>query len=339
MKSSATNHAKLISVIIPVLNEEPNILPAYKAVSAIFDGLAPTYGGEILFTDNHSTDGTFDEIQKLAEKDHRVRGLRFSRNVGYQKSIETGYFQSKGSAVIQLDCDLQDPPELILEFIRLWEKGYMVVYGVRQERAEGWFINTARKSFYRLVNALSDEALPLDAGDFRLVDRRLLDELQKMEDAQPYLRGAIANLGFDQIGVPFRRLPRTIGASKFSFLSYVKFAMNGILNHSIVPLRIATYFGLCISFVTFLSALGYLAGRLFFGKDWPAGFATIILLLLSSLSITAMFLGVIGEYIARIYRQIKKQWPVIVEREAFHPRAGGISTLLEPLVDGVHKDS
>ena len=335
MKPSAAAHAKLISVIIPVLNEEPNILPAYKAVSAILDGLAPKYEGEILFTDNHSTDATFNEIQKLAAKDPRVRGLRFSRNVGYQKSIETGYFQSKGSAVIQLDCDLQDPPELIQEFIRLWEKGYMVVYGVRQERAEGWFINTARKCFYRLVTTLSDEALPLDAGDFRLVDRRLLDELQKLEDAQPYLRGAIANLGFDQIGVPFRRLPRTNGTSKFSFFSYVRFALNGILNHSIVPLRIASYCGLIISFVTFLSAFGYLAGRLFFGKDWPAGFATTILLLLSSFSITAMFLGIIGEYIARIYRQIKKQWPVIVEKEASHPSASEFSRLSKSVVDGV----
>lgn len=305
---------KLISVIIPVFNEEPNIRPAYEAVSAALDRLAARYDWEILFTDNHSSDRTFAEIEILAAKDPRVGGLRFSRNVGYQKSIETGYFNSKGDAVVQLDCDLQDSPELIVDFVRLWEEGYKVVYGVRRDRPEGFAIHAARKLFYRLVRALSEDDLPLDAGDFRLVDRQLLVELQKLEDFQPYLRGAISNLGFRQIGVPYSRAARERGESKFSMMGYIGFALDGILNHSVVPLRIASYFGLAVSTLTLVAAFGYLAGRMILGKEWPAGFATTTFLILASLSIIAMFLGIIGEYLARIYKQVKRQWPVIVEK-------------------------
>jgi len=292
-----------------------NIRPVYSAVTALMDPISERYHLEIVFTDNHSTDGTFEEIAKISEGDPRVRGLRFSRNVGYQKSIETGYFRSNGDAAVQLDCDLQDPPALILEFIRYWEQGYKVVYGIRRDRSEGWLINAARKLFYRLVRALSEDDLPLDAGDFRLVDRQLLLELQKREDPQPYLRGSIAAMGFEQMGIPYARAARKLGESKFSFLGYVRFAMNGILNHSIVPLRIATYFGLTISILTFTLAMGYLAGKLILGKDWPAGFATSVFLQLASTSVTAMFLGIIGEYLARIYRQLKRPCTAIVERE------------------------
>ena len=220
-----------------------------------------------------------------------------------------------GDAAVQIDCDLQDPPSVILEFIRKWEEGYCVVYGVRASRKERWWMTTTRKLFYRIIDSLSEDDLPLDAGDFRLIDRCVLNELRKIDDYQPYLRGTIAALGFQQIGIPYDRSERQHGESKFSFRELIGLALDGILNHSVVPLRIATYLGLTISITTLLGTIGYIVGRLVLGKNWPPGFASVIILLLSSLSLNALFLGIIGEYLGRIYHQIKRRPLTIVERE------------------------
>jgi len=310
-----TERKRLISICVPVFNEESNIDPLYSALLPIMDQLSERYEFELLFTDNHSTDRTFEALEQLAQRDVRVRAIRFSRNFGFQRSIATSYANARGDAAIQIDCDLQDPPALILDFVRKWEEGYKVVYGVRNMRREGWGMNVVRKTFYRIIDWLSEDELPLDAGDFRLVDRCILDELQKFEDNQPYLRGAIAALGFDQIGIPYNRAERQRGKSKFSFGELIGLALDGILNHSVVPLRIATYLGLAISVITFLGLVGYAIGRLFLGKDWPPGFATTIILILGSLSLNALFLGIIGEYLGRIYRQVKRRPLTIVERE------------------------
>jgi len=310
-----TERKRLISICVPVFNEESNIEPLYSALLPIMDQLSERYEFELLFTDNHSTDRTFEALEQLAQRDVRVRAIRFSRNFGFQRSIATSYANARGDAAIQIDCDLQDPPALILDFVRKWEEGYKVVYGVRNMRREGWGMNVVRKTFYRIIDWLSEDELPLDAGDFRLVDRCILDELQKFEDNQPYLRGAIAALGFDQIGIPYNRAERQRGKSKFSFGELIGLALDGILNHSVVPLRIATYLGLTISVITFLGLVGYAIGRLFLGKDWPPGFATTIILILGSLSLNALFLGIIGEYLGRIYRQVKRRPLTIVERE------------------------
>ena len=310
-----TERKRLISICVPVFNEESNIEPLYSALLPIMDQLSERYEFELLFTDNHSTDRTFEALEQLAQRDVRVRAIRFSRNFGFQRSIATSYANARGDAAIQIDCDLQDPPALILDFVRKWEEGYKVVYGVRNLRKEGWGMNIVRKTFYRIIDWLSEDELPLDAGDFRLVDRCILDELQKFEDNQPYLRGAIAALGFDQIGIPYNRAERQRGKSKFSFGELIGLALDGILNHSVVPLRIATYLGLTISMITFLGLVGYAIGRLFLEKDWPPGFATTIVLILGSLSLNALFLGIIGEYLGRIYRQVKRRPLTIVERE------------------------
>jgi glycosyltransferase involved in cell wall biosynthesis len=310
-----TERKRLISICVPVFNEESNIEPLHSALLPIMNQLSERYEFELLFTDNHSTDRTFEALEQLAQRDVRVRAIRFSRNFGFQRSIATSYANARGDAAIQIDCDLQDPPQLILDFVRKWEEGYKVVYGVRNLRKENWWMNIVRKTFYRIIDWLSEDELPLDAGDFRLVDRCILDELQKFEDNQPYLRGAIAALGFDQIGIPYNRAERLRGRSKFSFAELIGLALDGILNHSVVPLRIATYLGLAISMITFLGLVGYAIGRLFLGKDWPPGFATTIILILGSLSLNALFLGIIGEYLGRIYRQVKRRPLTIVERE------------------------
>jgi dolichol-phosphate mannosyltransferase len=309
----AGSDKRLLSLIVPVFNEQENIRPLYEAVVRVMGSLASRYDYELIFTDNHSTDGTFEAIGRLARLDSGVRVIRFSRNFGYQRSIFTGYCSAGGDAAIQLDCDLQDPPELIPEFVRLWEKGFEVVYGVRRSRKEGWWIRTLRKGFYRLIHLLSEDRLPVDVGDFRLVGRRVLEQLKGMEDTRPYLRGAIASLGFEQIGVEYDRPERMFGQSKFPFGELVGLALDGILNHSIVPLRVATYTGIAVSLITIIGIIGYGVGKLLFKQDWPAGFATTTVLLLLSISLNALFLGIIGEYLGRIYQQVKRRPVTVIE--------------------------
>lgn len=305
----------LISICVPVYNEEENIEPLYGALVPVMAQVSDRYDFELLFTDNHSSDRTFEVLERLARRDSRVRVMRFSRNFGFQRSILTAYISARGAAAVEIDCDLQDPPALILEFIHKWESGYRVVYGVRSARKESWWMNLTRGVFYRLIDSLSEDELPLDAGDFRLVDRCVLEELRKFEDYQPYLRGTIAALGFDQIGIPYDRAERQHGESKFSFRELMGLALDGILNHSVVPLRIATYLGLAISGSTLVAIFGYLIGRVVLGKNWPPGFASIVVLILGSLSLNALFLGIIGEYLGRIYRQVKRRPLTIIERE------------------------
>jgi glycosyltransferase involved in cell wall biosynthesis len=304
----------LISVVVPVLNERENISAVHSRVSAVFEGIADCYALEFVFTDNHSDDGTFDEIVRLAAADPRVRGFRFSRNYGFQRSILEGLRRAAGDAAIELDADLQDPPEIIPEFLRLWREGYAVVYGVRKKRPDPWHVALARRVFYRAVDWLSEDPLPVDAGDFRLVDRRVLDVLKNLDDAQPYLRGSIAAMGFDQIGVDYERDARRSGESKFTFGDMLALSVDGILNHSIVPLRIATFTGLAVSVLSLLSLVGYVVARFAFGWDWPAGFATTTVLILLGIGLNALFLGIAGEYLGRIYRQVKRGPNTIVER-------------------------
>lgn len=311
---------KCVSLVVPVYNEEENVEAFYRETRGVMQSLAPKYDYEFVFTDNHSSDRTFELLRQLAASDPRVRVLRFSRNYGYQRSILTGYQNASGDAAIQLDCDGQDPPELIPEFLRQWEGGFEVVYGVRRSRQEGWLINVARKAFYRLIDLLSEDKLPYDSGDFRLVGRRVLDELRRLNDCHPYLRGFIATLGFSQLGVPYDRRARTRGESKFSLAALTRLAVDGILSQSTVPLRVATICGAAVSALTLLACVAYLTAKLVFRLDWPAGFATTTILILASTSINAIFLGIIGEYLGRIYQQLKKPPHVVVEEELNSPK-------------------
>jgi len=303
----------LISIVVPVFNEELNIEPFLTEVNGVLDPLSADYEFEFVFTDNHSTDRTFTVLRQLAAGDSRIRAYRFSRNFGYQRSIMTGYSRARGAAAIQMDVDLQDPPSLLPQFLQVWKEGADVVYGIRIKRQEGWLITLQRNLFYRLIDRLSEERLSVDAGDFRLISRRIIDLLKGFEDAQPYLRGTIATLGFRQVGIPYSRNARVRGESKFPFSKLVSLALDGILNHSVVPLRLATYFGLIVSIVTLVSIAVYILSKLLTGANWPAGFATLAALILASISINAMLLGIIGEYIGRMYRQVRKQPLTIIE--------------------------
>jgi len=303
----------LISIVLPAYNEELNIRPLFERLHPILAQLSDRFRFEFVITDNHSTDRTFAVLQEVAAGDPRVRVFRFSRNFGFQRSILTGYMQCRGDAAIQLDVDLQDPPELIPVFLDKWQAGAGVVYGVRIERSEGRVITFARSLFYRLIDLLSEDKLPVDAGDFRLISRRVIDIVCAYRDANPYLRGTIATLGFEQVGVSYARSARKFGESKFPFSKLLSLALDGILNHSTVPLRFATYFGLVTSVLTVVLMLFYAFGRLILGAQWPAGFTTLAALILLSISINAMLLGIIGEYLGRMYRQVRETPVTIIE--------------------------
>ncbi len=308
-----TDHSDtLVSVLVPVLNEAANVGRAYAEITRVFDDL-PGYACEIIFTDNHSTDATFTLLRGLALADPRVRVIRFSRNIGYQRSLLVGYQNARGACSIQIDCDLQDPPSLIPRMLGLWREGHQVVYGVRRSLAEGRIKAAMRRWFYYGINALSEDDLPLNAGEFRLVDGRLLAELRAIQDTSPYLRGLISSMGFSQVGFEYDRGARIAGESKFPLGKMLGLAADGVLNHSLVPLRVASGVGLIVGTTTTLLIVIYLAGRLAFGQQWPAGFATTTMLLLLSITLNALFLGVIGEYLGRIFMQVKGRPVPIVE--------------------------
>jgi glycosyltransferase involved in cell wall biosynthesis len=304
---------KLLSIIVPVYNEEANVEPLYEAVVRTLERIADRYRWEFVFTDNCSNDSTFERLERLAAHDSRVRIYRFSRNFGFQRSILTGYRLARGDAAVQIDCDLQDPPELIIEFVRLWESGCKVVYGVRRSRPEPVLLHAMRRLFYRVISWLSSDNLPLDAGDFRLVDRCVLDLLHVYRDEHPYLRGYIASLGYQQVGVPYDRSERKRGESSFRFGSLLNLAVDGIVSHSTLPLRLASVVGLALAMLATLAIAAYFVLWLAYDKSWPAGFATLAFLVLLSLALNAIFLGIIGEYLARIYTQVKPHPLTIVE--------------------------
>jgi glycosyltransferase involved in cell wall biosynthesis len=305
---------QLISIIVPVFNEEANIERLYEAVNLALAPIADRYEWEFIFTDNHSTDDTFFRIERIAKRDSRVRAYRLTRNFGFQRSILTGYRLARGNAAIQIDCDLQDPPEIILDFIKLWETGNKIVYGVRRSRKEPFHVEAARRIFYRFIARISSDDLPYDAGDFRLVDRCVLDLLHDYRDESPYLRGYIAALGYAQIGVPYDRSKREYGESSFRFGSLVSLAIDGIVSHSVMPLRFASFLGLTLSAIAVLAIAVYLVLWISSEERWPPGFATLAILMLTSFAMNAIMLGVIGEYLARIYRQVKPGPLSIVER-------------------------
>jgi glycosyltransferase involved in cell wall biosynthesis len=305
----------LVSLVVPVLNEEDNILPFYDTLCPILDGLRDRFDFEFVFTDNHSTDKTPDLLRALSRADARIKAYRFSRNFGYQRSILTAYLRCSGDAALQLDCDLQDPPELIPVFLDHWQEGFDVVYGVRQNRFESWKWRYGRRLFYWLVDFLSEDPIPQNAGDFRLISRRVIEELRKIDDNKPYLRGTIATLGFNQLGVEYARRARVIGKTKFRLYDNVMLALDGIINQSIVPLRVATYIGVSVSVTTLLAIFGYLIAYYTTGFRAPPGFTTITTLILGSLSINALLLGILGEYLGRIYLQMKRKPISIVEQE------------------------
>lgn len=303
-----------ISVVVPALNEAGNLERLYDRVIETFESALPDYDWELLITDNHSSDATYEIVQSLSSQDPRVRGYRFSRDFGYQRSILAGYLLASGDAVVQLDADMQDRPELLPELVSRWEAGAQVVYGIRLARqGDPKLLSAMRRGFYRVVDWLSEDHLPRDVGDFRLVDRVVVEVLRHSHDSSPYLRGAIASMGFKQDGFEYERDDRSEGETKFSMRSLFRLAFDGILNHSTRPLQFATFTAVVVVMVALLALVAYFVGRVGLGQDWPAGFVTLAMLQLVTILLNAAFLGIIGAYIGRMFTQMKSAPLVIVE--------------------------
>ena len=213
-----------------------------------------------------------------------------------------------------MDCDLQDPPDLIPDFLHEWERGHDVVVGIRRRRQESWVLQLARRLFYKIVSAISDDNIVENAGDFRLVDRSVIDKLAEINDAWPYTRGLISSLAARQVGIEYDRLARQFERSKFPLRRLTGFATDGIVNHSLVPLRLASFAGVLISIVAFVISLYYVLAYFVAGQSWPAGFATLTILLLVSVGLNAIFIGIVGEYVGRIYDQVRVRPLTIIER-------------------------
>lgn len=303
----------LVSVVVPALNEEANLRRVHECVAQVFAEL-PGTDFELVITDNRSDDATYAVACELAEQDPRVRAYRFARNYGYQRSIYAAYLLAKGDCAVQLDADLQDPPELIPQMLDRWREGNLIVYGTRRSRAgEASLVSGVRRIFYALINALSEDDLPRDAGDFRLIDRTVIEVLRETYDAAPYIRGAIASMGFDQMGFEYDRRSREAGESKFGVKDMVSLAVDGMLNHSIRPLNLASWVAMITAAMTSLLFVGFLVGRLALGQDWPAGFASLVLLQLVGIIVNAAFFGILGAYLGRVFRQSKIQPFVVIE--------------------------
>lgn len=317
-KENVNTKKKLISIVTPVYNEEDNIDYYYHRMSTVLDGLSDQYQFEIIFTDNCSQDNTFEKLKELSKSDPRIRIYRFSRNFGYQKSIYTGYMHAKGDAAIEFDCDLQDPPELLPNFLREWENGNKIVYGIRKHRPEGKGITFLRKIFYRVLNKISDHDIPLDAGDFMLLDNEILQLLSRVKDHNIYIRGTIFSFGFKRLGIEYSREARKYSESKFSFLKLTKLGLDGIVSQSKFPLKLATMFGTFLASLSLLAIISYIFLWLFDSASLPSGFTTLVILMLFGIGINSIFIGVLGEYISRIYSQVVGQPYIIVEQSVNH---------------------
>jgi dolichol-phosphate mannosyltransferase len=317
---------KLLTVITPVYNEELTIRRCHAEVKRVLESLEDRYDYEHVFGDNRSTDGTLAILREIAASDPHVRVLAYSRNFGAEKSAFTLLRHASGDAVVGITADLQEPPSLIPNMVGLWEQGNQVVYGVYRNPHEGFVMRTLRSVYYKLVDKLSPDPLPRDFTGFALMDRRVLDEIIRVDDHAPYIRGLIATAGFKQIAMPFERAPRLAGESKHDFGFLFDFGINGIISHSVVPIRVATIVGMILAGGSILLSVAYailLLLRAFEVLAWavqaPAS-ASLIVIVLFFAGVQLVFLGVLGEYIGAIHSQVRRKPFVSVEEKINFPK-------------------
>jgi polyisoprenyl-phosphate glycosyltransferase len=303
----------LVTVLTPCFNEEDNVREVYERVRAVFLGL-PGYEREHLFIDNASTDATVQILRELAAEDPAVKVIVNTRNFGHVRSPYYGLLEGTGACVIAIVADLQDPPDLIPEFIRQWEQGYKVVIGVRESTDEGVVMRTVRNAYYTLVRKLSDvEQIPGFTG-FGLYDAEVIETLRKIDDPYPYFRGLICDLGYQRAAITYHQKVRKRGITKNNFFTLYDVAMLGITNHSKVPLRLATMTGFTMSLISLLVAIGYLIAKLVFWNSLQMGMAPLVIGLYLLASVLLLFIGILGEYIGAIHTQVQRR-PLVIERE------------------------
>jgi glycosyltransferase involved in cell wall biosynthesis len=301
------------SIIAPIYNEIENLPELHRRIREVMESSGKPW--ELILVDDGSTDGSTERIRELAQADQHVRPIIFARNFGHQPAITAGWDYARGDAVVIIDADLQDPPEVILQLAAKWQEGYEVVYAVRAEReGETWFKKFTAAMFYRLIHWITDVKIPVDTGDFRLMDRKVVDVLKLMKERHRFPRGMSAWVGFKQIGVEYKRAARTAGVTKYPFSKMLKLALNAITGFSYFPLQVATFFGFMSAGISILAipvvAILRLAGSHFF-----EGQTTTLISVLFLGGVQLISLGILGEYIGRLYDEAKGR-PLYIVREA-----------------------
>lgn len=306
----------LVSVVTPCYNEEANVEECHRALKEVFARDLPGYDVEHIFCDNASTDGTVGILRRLAHDDPAVKVVLNARNYGPFRSTFNGLRYATGDAiVVMFAADLQDPPEVIVDFVREWRAGHEVVWGVRGKREENAVMRGVRKLYYRMVSRFAGIDIPLDVGEFQLIDRKVLHALLEHEDYYPYIRGMIANCGFRTKGVSYVWRARRRGFSKNRLYHLVDQGLNGLISFTNLPMRIAMFVGFTIAFASFTYAAFTMAVSLIrHGEISVPGIPTLIVALFFFGGVQLMFLGIIGEYVSAIHFQVRKR-PLVVERE------------------------
>jgi polyisoprenyl-phosphate glycosyltransferase len=293
----------LLSVIVPCFNEQEVIEVTHERLSAAVHAITPDY--EIIYVDDGSRDRTAELLHTIQQSSPRVRFLRLSRNFGHQIAVTAGIEYAKGKAVVLIDADLQDPPEVIAEMVAKWREGYHVVYGQRAERSgETHFKLWTARAFYRLINRLSEVPIPLDTGDFRLMDRSVVDALNRMQEKHRLLRAMTSWVGFKQVALPYARAERFAGESKYPLRKMLTLALDGIVSFSAVPLKLVTMVGLAFSALSVLGIIYAIAQRLW-TDNWVPGWTILFIAVMLIGGLQFIFLGVMGEYVGRIYSEAK----------------------------------
>ena len=313
-------------MILPVFNESENLPELYRRLTEAMRSLAQPY--EIIFVDDGSRDDSVEKILQFHQTDPGVKLLQLSRNFGQQVAFSAGLAFSSGRAIIAMDADLQDAPEIIPKFVDHWKAGYDVIYAIRQSRAEAVPLKAAYKLFYRMMKWYSDIDIPVDAGDFSLMDRKIVDTLNKLPERARYLRGLRAWVGFKQIGVPVQREARFSGKPKYSLKMLVNLAMSGLFSFSMAPLRFATTLGLMVSLLSFLGIFVVFYVKLFTTISLP-GFAAVATILFFLGGIQLLTIGILGEYIGRIFDEVKGRPLFLISKATGFDDSGDIQAAAE----------
>jgi glycosyltransferase involved in cell wall biosynthesis len=304
---------KLISIVTPCFNEEENVEAVYTQVRKVFEDL-PQYAYEHIFIDNDSTDSTVQILRGLASKDVKLKVILNARNFGHIRSPYYGLMQTSGVCSILLVSDLQDPPLMIRDFLSKWEEGYKVVLGIKTGSEESKLMFFIRRFYYRLIDKISETKLVQNNTGFGLYDKSIIQLFKEFNDPYPYLRGLVPEIGIQYASIEYHQPLRRKGITKNNFYTLYDIAMLGITNHSKIPLRVATFAGFSIAFLSLLVSIGYLLGKLFFWDSFSLGIAPLIIGFFFFSSIQLIFLGIVGEYICNIYIKVRQR-PLVVEKE------------------------